>query len=117
MLGINKVYLVGHLGADPKMQVSKNGKSFAKISLATNRSRKQEDGSFQDITDWHNVTVWGKQGDACSGHLKKGSKVMVEGYLSHYKTESEEGKESTWHTGITAHSIEFFNAKQEKVAA
>ena len=116
MFGINKVYLVGHLGNHPKSFTSKNGKPYARISLATHRSRKAEDGSWEPLTDWHDVTVWGKQGESCMNHLKKGAKVMVEGYLSHYETTSEDGKPRK-NTSVTAHSIEFFNAQLESRAA
>lgn len=115
MFGINKVYLVGFLGSDPQACKSKAGKDYTKLSVATHRSRKTEDG-WDTITDWHNVTVWGKQGESCVQNLRKGSKVMVEGYLSHYEVIDAEG-DSKKMTGITAHNIEFFNAQQTSAAA
>ncbi len=107
---------MGFLGSDPQTAKSRNGKDFAKLSLATHRSKKNEDGGWDSITDWHNVTVWGKQGEACTQNLRKGSKVMVEGYLSHYELTNDNG-ESRKYTGITAQTIEFFNAGQAQAAA
>ena len=108
MLGVNKVYLVGHLGGDPQAQTAKSGKGFIRLNLATNRSRKKESGGFEKICDWHNVTVWGRQGEACLQYLKKGSKVMIEGYLSHYEGTDKNG-EARKYSGVTAHTVEFFD--------
>lgn len=116
MFGLNKVYLVGHLGSDPQPCLSKNGKTYAKLNLATQRSRKNENGNWDSLTDWHTVTAWGKQGEACIEHLNKGSKLMVEGYLSHFEFTTENG-ETRKQTGITAHNIEFFQKKNSTQAA
>lgn len=111
MYGMNKVYLVGFLGSNPQATTSKNGKNYTKLNLATHRSIKDAEGEWNSLTDWHNINVWGKRGETCQKYLKKGSKVMVEGYLNHYEFTDDNGSNHK-QTAITAQNIEFFNAPQ-----
>ena len=116
MYGLNKVYLVGFLGSDPEANKSKNGKDYVRLNLATHRSTKTADGQWEAVTDWHNVTVWGKRAESCAQNLRKGAKVMVDGYLSHYESTDEKG-ETRRQTAITANNVEFFNAAQLRTRA
>lgn len=110
MYGVNRVFLVGYLGSDPQMSKSKNGKEYAKLNLATHRSSRMEDGEWRTTTDWHNVTVWGKRAETCSQHLKKGAKIMVEGFISNFERKNDDG-ETFRQTAITANNVEFFASK------
>jgi single-strand DNA-binding protein len=111
MQGINKVILVGTLGQDPKLNVSREGKNYVTLSLATNRKWKNADGKLEERTDWHRVNVWGKTGAICQEYLKKGQPVCVEGYIS--TTETNEGGERKWFTFITANEINFLPTRKE----
>lgn len=90
MEGLNKVILVGRLGQDPKLTQDKTGNPFLKMSVATTKSWKSEDGRQEKKTAWHKVYVWGKAAEACSQYLNQGSAVMVEGHLSYFKMNTEE---------------------------
>jgi len=105
MNGVNKVILVGTLGADPKNVTSKEGKTFTSLSLATNRYWRNKEGTLERKTDWHRVAVWGKKGSLCEQHLKKGSPVCIDGYLSNYEIDEDGTKR--WMTSITAYDVEF----------
>ncbi len=109
MNGFNKVIIVGTLGADPKNQVAKNGKAFTSLSLATNRRWKNEEGEETEKTDWHKITVFGKQGELCQKYLKKGSNVCVEGYLTSF-TYDIDGKKHKY-TSITAEGVNFLPSR------
>jgi single-strand DNA-binding protein len=81
MGSVNKVILVGNLGADPELRYTDKGKAVCTMRLATNRSYKDHDGVRQDQTSWHRVVAWGKQGEVCKEYLSKGRQVYVEGRL------------------------------------
>lgn len=113
MNGMNKVIIMGYLGSDPKGLTSKDGKPYTSLSLATNRSWVNKEGGKEKRTDWHRVTVWGKKAQICQSYLKKGAPVCVEGYLSTYEVEEENG-EKRWLTSVTAEDINFITAPREQ---
>jgi single-strand DNA-binding protein len=115
MKSINRrVFLVGRLGADPEMKTTKNGKSYARLSLATDKW-SQKDGKWEQHTDWHKVTVWGHQASQCADNLAKGAPVFVEGELSRYNY--EENGEKRFVTSITAQAISFLGLPTRTVTA
>jgi len=101
---INKVILIGNLGADPEIKAFDDGNSVARISVATSESYKDKSGNWQSITDWHTVTVWGKPVEFVNKYLKKGQKVFVEGKLKHRKYQNKDGKDA-YSTEIVASTI------------
>lgn len=88
---VNKVILIGNLGADPKVSYTQSGTAVATLSVATNRRVKDRDGNFQDETEWHRVIVWDKSAEFCGNYLSKGSKVYVEGRLQTRKWKDQSG--------------------------
>ena len=70
---INKVILMGRLGADPEIRYTASGTAVATLSLATNRKWKDRDGNMQEETEWHRVVVWAQQAEFCSNYLSKGN--------------------------------------------
>jgi single-strand DNA-binding protein len=107
MNGFNRIFVLGRLGADPTSQQSRNGRTFTKLSIATNRAQHDEGGE-KTITDWYNVNVWGRQGELCSRYLRKGQGVVVEGYLSTYQVMKEDEKPET-RIAINAQKVEFLS--------
>ena len=106
MRGVNRVFIMGYLGQDPEVQLSKNGKPYARLSLATKSSWVDADGTFKETTDWHRIMVWGKKATLCKDHLQKGSPLAVEGHLSTYKTNPEGGSPQT-HVSVVAQEVHF----------
>ena len=79
--GLNRVMLLGSLGSDPEYRVTQGGQSVLKIRMATTESYLDKDKVRRERTDWHNVVVWGKRGEALGKILTKGSTIFVEGSL------------------------------------
>lgn len=79
--GLNRVMLLGNLGAEPELRWTQAGQAVMSMRLATTESYLDKDKVRQERTDWHNVTVWGKRGEALAKLLHKGSSCFVEGSL------------------------------------
>jgi len=76
---INKVILLGNLGADPEIRYTAGGTAVATLRVATTEQWKDKDGEKKEHTEWHRVIVWGRLGEICGEILEKGSKVYIEG--------------------------------------
>ncbi len=110
MNGINRVQIMGYLGADPEPLTSKKGKPYVKLSLSTHFNKRLEGGERETTTTWHRVTVWGKNAERCRERLQKGSPLFVEGYLSKYSYEKEDGTNGSGFS-IVAREIHFVGGK------
>lgn len=91
MQDINRVILVGHLGADPEFKETKTGKSRCQFSIATHRSYLTAEGKWEEKTDWHSVVAWDKQAELCRSNLFKGSPVFVDGLIQTRSWKNENG--------------------------
>lgn len=78
----NHVQLIGNVGAEPEIKNTVNGKTFAKISLATNRVFRGENGEKKTQTNWHNLIVWGKQSSIVERFVTKGTEIAVNGTIN-----------------------------------
>lgn len=91
---VNKVILVGNLGADPEIRFAQDGNlCIAGVRLATSRRVKQQDGSWGNETEWHRVTMFGRQAEVARDYLRKGSQIYCEGRLHTRKWQDQEGKD------------------------
>lgn len=79
--GVNKVILIGNLGADPELRYTANGTAVAKLNVATTDSYTDKDGNRQEVTEWHRVVAWRKLAEICGQYLSKGKQVYIEGRL------------------------------------
>lgn len=79
--GLNKVMLIGNLGADPDLRQTQGGESVLNMRLATANSYLDKAGVRQEHTEWHTVLVWGKRADGLARILRKGTRIFVEGEL------------------------------------
>lgn len=109
MSGVNKVILVGRLGADPEMKSVGNGQNVARLSVATSEQWTGKDGQKQERTEWHRVVVWGRQAENCAKHLSKGRQVYVEGRLQTRSWEDAQGQKK-YATEIVANTVQFLGA-------
>lgn len=78
---VNKVILVGHVGADPEPRYTAAGTAVVNLRMATNEVWRDAEGKDQDRTEWHRVVLWGKQAEFAANYIKKGQLVYVEGQL------------------------------------
>ena len=94
MAGINKVILVGNLGAKPEVKYASNGNAISKLSVATSESwTDKSTGQKQEKTEWHRVSLLGKIAEIARQYLDKGSKVYVEGKLQTRKWQDQSGQD------------------------
>jgi single-strand DNA-binding protein len=87
--------LIGNVGSDPEVRSTASGTRLAKMSLATNRQWTNKDGSEQEKTEWHRLTVWGKLADVVERYVKKGDRLYVEGRIEYSESESD-GQKKYW---------------------
>ena len=94
MAGINKVILVGNLGAKPEVKYASNGNAISNLSVATSESWTDKNtGQKQERTEWHRVSLFGKLAEIAGQYLDKGSKVYVEGKLQTRKWQDQNGQD------------------------
>ncbi|MBI1723644.1 MAG: single-stranded DNA-binding protein [Gemmatimonadetes bacterium] len=93
---LNKVMLIGNLGADPEVRSTSNGSRVASFSLATSRQWTTQSGEKQEKTEWHKIVVWNNKGsslaDVVEKYLKKGDRAYVEGRIEYRSYEDKEGQ-------------------------
>ncbi|HJL81466.1 MAG TPA: single-stranded DNA-binding protein [Gammaproteobacteria bacterium] len=115
--GINKVIVLGNLGADPDARLMPNGNAVTNISVATSESWiDKESGDRQERTEWHRVVFFGRLAEIASEYLKKGSQVYIEGKLRTRKWEDKEGNER-WTTEIIANEMQMLGERMTSSAS
>src|SRR5690606_36444968 len=109
--GINKVILVGHLGADPDARAMPSGKAVTNIRLATSEQWKdRQTGDQQERTEWHTVVLFDKLGEIAGEYLRKGSQVYIEGSLRTRKWQDKDGKDR-YSTEIVAREMQMLGGR------
>jgi single-strand DNA-binding protein len=104
--GVNKVILIGNLGADPETRYSASGTAMCSVSLATSENWKdKQTGEMQERTEWHRVKFFGKLAEIAGEYLKKGRQVYIEGSIRSSKYTDKEGVER-WSTDIIANNMQ-----------
>ena len=109
--GVNKVILIGHIGADPDLRYMPSGNAATTLSVATNESWKdKQTGERQERTEWHRVVCFNRLGEIAGEYVKKGSKVYIEGSLRTRKWQDQQGTDR-YTTEIVASDIQMLDAK------
>ena len=104
MSGVNKVILIGHLGADPQMRFTPNGTAVAQFNLATTERFNDRNGERQERTEWHRIVAWSRLAEICNQYLKKGKQVYIEGRLQTRQWEDQSGNKR-YTTEIVANNM------------
>jgi single-strand DNA-binding protein len=89
--GLNRVMLLGNLGADPELRMTSGGQAVLKLRLATSETYMDKNRQRQERTEWHNVVIWGKRAEALAKILTKGTRIFVEGGLRTSSCEDRDG--------------------------
>src|SRR5258708_22935643 len=108
MGSINKVILIGNLGADPELKYTPSSRPLCNLRVATTEVFKDKTGVKQEKTEWHRVTVWGDQAENCSKYLSKGRSVYIEGKLQTRSYEKEGQKH--YATDVVADRVVFLGS-------
>ena len=102
--GLNRVMLLGNLGADPELRMTSGGQAVLKLRLATSETYLDRNKTRQERTEWHNVVIWGKRAEALAKIITKGTRVFIEGGLRTTSYEDREGKK-VYRTEIVASNL------------
>jgi single-strand DNA-binding protein len=116
MGNVNKVILLGNLGADPELKPIASGRVCCHLRLATTAVFKDATGQRQEKTEWHRVTAWGPVAEQCVRYLKKGRSVYVEGRLENRSWDGEDGKKR-YATDVVANRVVFVGGASNSSAS
>jgi single-strand DNA-binding protein len=110
--GVNKVILIGNLGADPEVRYMPSGGAVANIRIATTETWKdRQTGENQERTEWHRVVLYGRLGDIAKEYLRKGSRVYVEGRLQTRKWQGQDGQDR-YTTEIVGNDMQMLDRRE-----
>lgn len=114
--GINKVILVGNLGADPETRYMPSGGAVTNVRLATSDTwRDKQSGEQQERTEWHRVVFFGRLAEVAGEYLRKGRQIYVEGRLQTRKWQTQDGQDR-WSTEIVANEMQMLGGRGEAAA-
>jgi single-strand DNA-binding protein len=108
--GVNKVILIGNLGADPEVRFTPGGQAVANFRIATSDTWTDKNGQKQERTEWHRIVVWGKLAELCGEYLKKGRQCYVEGRLQTREWTDKENRKN-YTTEVVANSVTFLGGR------
>ena len=104
-MSVNKVIVIGNLGANPDIRALPSGQNVANFSLATTERFTDRNGAKQERTDWHRIVAFGQLADTCDRFLSKGRQVYVEGRLSTRQYEAKDGSGKRYRTEIVVRQL------------
>lgn len=110
--GVNKVILIGNIGADPELRYTPNGSAVSNFNIATNESWTDSSGERQERTEWHRIVVWGRLAEICNQYLRKGSKVYIEGRLQTRSWEGQDGQKR-YTTEVVARDMQMLSGRDD----
>jgi single-strand DNA-binding protein len=105
MAGVNKVILVGNLGADPEIRYTPSGTAVANLRLATSEARTNKEGQKETKTEWHRIVTFGRLAEICGEYLSKGKQIYIEGRIQTRQWDDRDGNKR-YTTEIVANSMQ-----------
>jgi single-strand DNA-binding protein len=110
---VNKVILLGNVGKDPDIKVLPSGQPVANFGLATSERYKDQQGNWQDRTEWHNLTAYGKLAEIIRDYVKKGNKIYAEGRLTTRSWDDKESGKKVYRTEVVVADISLLSGRGE----
>jgi len=107
---VNKVIIIGNLGADPDVRTTPSGQMVATLSIATSETFNNREGQRQERTEWHRVQVWGKLAELAQRYLTKGRKVYIEGRIQTRSWDDQQSGQKRYSTEIVANQMVFIDS-------
>src|SRR5262245_20349143 len=111
-MGVNKVLLIGNLGANPEVRFTQGGQAVANLRIATTERWTDRNGQKQEQTEWHNVVVWGKQAEIVGQYLTKGRQVYIEGRIRTRQWQDQQGQKR-YTTEVVAQRVQMLGGRSE----
>ncbi len=111
---VNKVILLGNVGKEPEIKVLPSGQPVANFSIATSDRYKDQQGNFQDRTEWHNITAYGKLAEIVRDYVKKGNKLYVEGRLTTRSWDDKDSGKKVYRTEIVVADLSLLSGRGEE---
>lgn len=109
---VNKVILIGNLGADPEVKNTQSGAQVTSFTIATTERWKGQDGNMQESTEWHRIVAWQRLAEICGEYLNKGSRVYISGRLQTRKWQDQNGNDK-YTTEIIAKEMKMLTPKSD----
>lgn len=110
---VNRVQLLGYVGADPDISTTSSGTAMAKFSLATTERWTDDSGEVRERTDWHRCTAWGNLAGIVEGYVRRGDRLYVEGALRHSTSEGADGTRKNW-TEVALREVVFLSRAEDR---
>jgi len=110
--GVNKVILIGNVGADPELRYTPGGTAVSNFNMATNENWTDSGGEKQERTEWHRIVVWGRLAEICNQYLRKGSKVYIEGRLETSSWDGQDGQKR-YKTEVVARDMQMLDSRND----
>lgn len=110
---VNKVILLGNVGKDPEIKFATSGTAIASFSIATSERFKDKSGEWQDRTEWHALTAFGKVAEIIRDYVKKGSKLYVEGSLRTSSWDDKQSGQKRYKTEVVVSDISLLSGRDE----
>lgn len=114
MSTLNKAMIIGRLGADPEVRYTQSNTAVATLSVATNERYKDNNGEWNERTEWHRVVAWGRLAEICQQYLKKGSQVYIEGPIQTRQWEGNDGQ-TRYTTEIKAREMKMLDSRSDSM--
>ena len=113
---VNKVILVGNLGADPESRSTQSGSTVANLRIATTERAKDRDGNWTDHTEWHRVACFGRTAENVARFCRKGKQVYIEGKIRTRKWQDRDGNDR-WSTEVIADQVRFLGGRGDSAGS
>ena len=109
-MSVNKVMLIGRLGADPEVRYTSDGVAVATFNIATNERWTNQKGEREERTEWHRIVAWRRLGEICGEYLSKGRQIYIEGRIQTRSWEDKDGNKR-WTTEIVAQNMQMLGSQ------
>ena len=103
--GVNKVFLLGNVGKDPEIRATAGGMTIASFTLATADRRKDAQGNWQDVTEWHNLVAFQRTAEIVRDYVKKGTQLFIEGKIQSRSWDDKESGQKKYKTEILVNEL------------
>ncbi|MBI5893469.1 MAG: single-stranded DNA-binding protein [Deltaproteobacteria bacterium] len=113
MAGLNKVMLIGNLGADPEVKYTPSGTAVTNFRIATSEKWKDKEGKVQDRVEWHRIVTFGKLAEICGEYLVKGKQVYIEGRIQTRSWDDKDGNKK-YMTEVVANTMQMLGSADNK---